>query len=344
MAKAVADGNVETQAGFASNDGNITGFSHMHDSGTGGSPSLGNFPLFPQSGCPNDDLDSCKFAQNDRATPRINGTVRATPGYFAITLATNVMTEMTVSNHTALYRFTFPDTPTEVNATLSPLILADLIDLPLSRTNGSVSVDESTGRITGNGTFSPSFGIGSYDLHFCADFQGASIRDTGVFVNNRASSQPKDLTVHPDGINLSPEILPAGAWVRFQAPDNGSQILARVGVSFISADQACANAEREVATFDFNSTYQAARQAWTDALNVIEINPGSASLDLQTVFWSGVYRNSISPQDYTGENPLWESDEPYYDSYYCIWDSFRRYAMDELFHAYSNVPISASTA
>jgi putative alpha-1,2-mannosidase len=24
-----------------------------------------------------------------------------------------------------------------------------------------------------------------------------------------------------------------------------------------------------------------------------------------------------------GENPLWESSEPYYDSYYCIWDSFR---------------------
>ena len=25
----------------------------------------------------------------------------------------------------------------------------------------------------------------------------------------------------------------------------------------------------------------------------------------------------------TGENPLWDSDEPYYDSFYCIWDSFR---------------------
>jgi hypothetical protein len=24
----------------------------------------------------------------------------------------------------------------------------------------------------------------------------------------------------------------------------------------------------------------------------------------------------ISPQDYTGENPLWNSTEPYYDSYY----------------------------
>ena len=44
---------------------------------------------------------------------------------------------------------------------------------------------------------------------------------------------------------------------------------------------------------------------------------------LQTVFWSGAYRSMISPQDYTGENPLWKSDEPYYDSFYCIWDSYR---------------------
>lgn len=36
MAKAVADVNLESQGGFASNNGSITGFSHMHDSGTGG--------------------------------------------------------------------------------------------------------------------------------------------------------------------------------------------------------------------------------------------------------------------------------------------------------------------
>ncbi len=36
MAKAVADVNTESQGGFASDDGAITGFSHLHDSGTGG--------------------------------------------------------------------------------------------------------------------------------------------------------------------------------------------------------------------------------------------------------------------------------------------------------------------
>ena len=36
MAKAGADVNGEDQGGFASDNSNITGFSHMHDSGTGG--------------------------------------------------------------------------------------------------------------------------------------------------------------------------------------------------------------------------------------------------------------------------------------------------------------------
>lgn len=36
MAKAVADTVGENQAGFAYDDTTVTGFSHMHDSGTGG--------------------------------------------------------------------------------------------------------------------------------------------------------------------------------------------------------------------------------------------------------------------------------------------------------------------
>lgn len=248
--------------------------------------------------------------------------MEAHPGYFAITLNTTVRAEMTVSNHTALYRFTFPETPLEPNTPLSPLILADLADLPNSRSSGAISVDPVTGRITGNGTFSPSFGIGTYDLHFCADFSGATVRDTGLFSNNRGGAG-RSLVVKADGVNNSPQILPAGAWTRFHAPNSNGQILARVGVSFKNVAQACANAEREIPDFDFHSTLRSAEAAWRDKFSVLEIEAGGASDELQTVFWSGVYRSMISPQDYTGENPLWDSAEPYYDSYYCIWDSFR---------------------
>jgi hypothetical protein len=36
MAKAVADTNEDNQGGFATDSTAVTGFSHMHDSGTGG--------------------------------------------------------------------------------------------------------------------------------------------------------------------------------------------------------------------------------------------------------------------------------------------------------------------
>lgn len=264
------------------------------------------------------------FPSDSRAVQQINGTVKTSPGYFALELATKIKAEMTVTNHTALYRFTFPDDPVEQNAPLSPLILADLTDLPLSRINGSVQVFEDTGRIIGSGTFQPSFGIGTYDLHFCADFSGANIRDTGVFINDRASNQPKNLSVTYDGVNVSPDILPAGGWTWFHAPSSNNQIIARVGVSFISTDKACSNGETEIPKFDFDGVLAAAQDAWAETLGAIQVIPGNGvNSSFQTNFWSAVYRAGISPQDYTGENPLWVSSEPYYDSYYCIWDSFR---------------------
>lgn len=67
-------------------------------------------------------------------------------------MVSNITAEMTTSNRTALYRFTFPEQGS--NATMSPLILADLIDLPRTRENGSIQVDSETGRIQGNGSFS----------------------------------------------------------------------------------------------------------------------------------------------------------------------------------------------
>lgn len=204
---------------------------------------------------------------------------------------------------------------------LRPLILADLKDLPNGRSYGQISVDPDTGRITGKGTFGPSFGIGTYNISFCGDFQGATIRDTGVFMNNRAGSEPKSVEVVQDNINTGSNTLPAGSWVQFEAPENDRQILARVGLSFISAERACQHAESEIPDYDFEAVRTSAEDAWQKKLSVVSVDPTGVNKSLQRTFWSGIYRTMISPQDYTGENYLWESDEPYYDSFYCGWDS-----------------------
>ena len=51
MAKAVADVDGERQGGFASDGSNVTGFSHMHDSGTGGVSACPVFSLASHAAC-----------------------------------------------------------------------------------------------------------------------------------------------------------------------------------------------------------------------------------------------------------------------------------------------------
>lgn len=319
MAKAVADTNSgSNQGGFTTDGSKITGFSSMHDSGTGGSPSLGNFPLFPYASCPGDDVDNCVFPKKTRAISYVNTSVVATPGYFGIELSSGVSVDMTITQHTSLFRFKFPDQEAKGNGS-SPLILMDLTDLSDSRQdNASVSVDATTGRMTGNGKFLPSFGSGNYIAYFCADFSGSSIRDNGIFANSRASADVKDLKISRS-INGYP--LPGGGFIRFDSGDE--DILARVGVSLVSSAQACSNAESEIPSFDFDATHTAAEEAWRNKISPIVVNRNGINDSMLQNFYSGIYRTMVNPQNYTGENPLWASDEPYFDSFYCIWDLFR---------------------
>lgn len=310
MAKASPDVSGENTAGFAYDFSNVTGFSALHDSGTGGQPSMGNFPLSAQVSCKGDALDGCQFGSKyERAVSYKAGTPKARPGYFSLGLDDGVDIEMTVTEHTALYNFHFPTS----NGSVSPLMLLDLTDLQDSRQNASISVDPDTGRMSGNGTFLPSFGVGSYQAYFCTDFKGASIRETGVWINERAATEPKELFVNR-GYSLF--YIEAGGFVRFNKPLNGI-IQARMGVSFMSTEQACRSAEQEIPDWDFIRVVTAAENAWKDKFGGVSIQAGGASTALQKTFFSGIYRTMMSPQNYTGENSLWDSTEPYFDSFYC---------------------------
>ncbi|KAI1343294.1 glycoside hydrolase family 92 protein [Xylariaceae sp. FL0016] len=315
LAKAVADVDGQNTGGFSTDGSNIVGFSAVHDSGTGGNPSLGNFPLFPQV-CPGDDVNSCRFLIGERATQYVADSVVARPGSFSVEMASGVKARMTTSEHAALFQFAYPSGDGG-----DPLVLLDLTDLWQSRQNASISVDADTGSMRGNGTFLPSFGAGSYMMHFCVDFYGGTAVDNGVWVNSRAGTDPKDLFV-TRGFNLF--YLEAGGWARFRGLANDT-LTARVGISFVSADQACRSARTEIPDplADFDRLVAETEDAWREKLGPVSVSPGGASEALQTSFWSGVYRTMINPQNYTGENPYWDSGIPYFDSFYCIWDAFR---------------------
>lgn len=245
-----------------------------------------------------------------RATPWVNESLKASPGYFSLQLKSGirggVKGEATAAFHTALYKFTFSggagDKP-------SPLILLDLSDLSDSRQdNASLSIEEN-GRITGESVFNPSFGTGMYTAYFCADFKG-SIRDTGIFVNSRASSEVQKLTISR-GINGYP--LPGGAWIRFT---DSEPVTIRQGFSFISRQQACELAEAEIPDFDFKGTRDAAVEAWTDKLKRISVDSKGVEDSVVKNFYSGIYRTFMNPQNYTGVQPVVDENTIYFDSFY----------------------------
>ncbi|KAH8658198.1 putative alpha-1,2-mannosidase family protein [Xylariales sp. PMI_506] len=320
LAKASPDTDASWNMGGFTLDGNpIYGFSVLHDSGTGGASSLGNFPLFPFPNCQDNDISQCPFYKYSRIYYGgvDDNSVKTSPGFFGITMDNGVVTEMTVTHRTALFNFTFP---ASTNGSL-PVLYQELDDLQSSRQDtGTINIDPETGRITGGANFLPSFGVGEYAAYFCTDFSGGfKIHDVGTYYDIYASTDVLNLTVARGYYSGVP--IPAGAFVRFEPLDG--PVLARVGVSFLSSEQACANAEAEIPDFDFAAVQSAAVDAWREKLSPIVVDTKSINSSLLTTFYSGIYRTMINPQNYTGENPLWHSSEPYFDSFYCLWDFFR---------------------
>jgi predicted alpha-1,2-mannosidase len=117
----------------------------------------------------------------------------------------------------------------------------------------------------------------------------------------------------------APPLVSTGAYLTFAA--GAKPVTVKVGVSFISIEQAKKNATNEVSNFDFDGTRRAAVAAWDKELSTVKIDGGTSGERQQ--FATGLYHSMLMPVDRTGENPLWQSTMPYYDDFYCIWDTFR---------------------
>ncbi|KAF7194324.1 putative secreted glycosidase [Pseudocercospora fuligena] len=316
MAKPVADvTGSDKMGGFAFDGSPIAGFSSLHDSGTGGSPSMGNFPIFLQPSCPN--ITECYMDRSARPKAYDLNSVYASPGYFTITLENGIRAEMTAGERVSIFRFSFNET----TSTANPILTVDASDLPSSVGDRSIAIDPETGRITAEGEFNPSFGQGTYKSYQCIDFRGGKLQDYGVF--NTSALPGYTNTTTSDFITryYAPR---QGIYARLADVDSKDHIYVRVGLSWLSVERACENAETEIPDWSFNRILEQAQKAWRAKFKPITIDSTGVDRSHLRNFWSGVYRAFLSPQDYTGENQLgWNSTEPYYDSWYCIWDTFR---------------------
>lgn len=142
-------------------------------------------------------------------------------------------------------------------------------------------------------------------------------------------SSPKEVTVFKAGDGQAQSFRP-GRSIQSDGPRAGGvfsfekvSIVSRVGISFISSAQACSNVDREIPdSASLSSIINETKTAWND--NVLsKVTTTETNLaDLQSLYTS-LYLMHQMPSNRTGENPLWQSDEPYWDDFFTLWDLFR---------------------
>ncbi|EJD44905.1 hypothetical protein AURDEDRAFT_88026 [Auricularia subglabra TFB-10046 SS5] len=315
MAKVVIDvTSSPRQAGYVADSATISGISLMHDEGTGGNANggYGIFPLFPLTGC---DFASCKTLVNDRAAKRAKDADKAAPGYFTSTFENGIKLETTSTRRAGLIKFTWPsDDRNRVIVDLSN-------DLQRSFHGGSLALDVAGGRVKLGGTFQQSYGPDNYTAFACYDW-AAPPAQAGTYSTDDSGG---NLAIKEGSASVSypwqsgTRKAQAGALLAF----TGKEATARFGVSMISADQACANAEAEVPDWDWDGVRKASEAAWEDVLERVVVDTEKEDASVVKLLYSSLYRASLVPANLTGENPYWKNDEPFYDALFCSWDTFR---------------------
>ncbi|KAG9221214.1 hypothetical protein CCMSSC00406_0007388 [Pleurotus cornucopiae] len=310
------------QAGYIHDNSSITGISLMHDEGTGGNTNggYGIFPLFPLANCA---FSSCPVGLDARKALRAANVDVASPGYFATQFVNGIKIETTSTRRAGLIRFTYP------LAQVNHVVIDLTNDLQRSFEGGSISISPSDQTIKLGGTFLQSYGTDNYTAFACYNFKtsaGASTPFTsfGTF-QSTSTSTPANIAVSVNSTSLSFPFtssvnrVQAGGLVSF----NSSTILARFGISFINAEQACANADAEVPTWDWDAVQTSSRNQWEDVLSRVQIDTQVEDVTVTELLYSSLYRASLVPANVTGENPYWDSPFPFYDALFCSWDTFR---------------------
>lgn len=291
-------------------EGLVLGFSHTHVSGTGGAGKYGNFRVTPAIGA--DAFGNLAFPRQAE---------RASPGYYDVTIGGSgeeIRSELTASRLTGFHRYTFPTT---AEATLMLNVSATV---PLGgggprSSGGTVNVIDSQ-RLSGTASFEGGWSNSPYTLHFYAEFDRPALA-VGRWTGRRGGiSLARGAGLSSGGDTRESLENSLGAYATFDAREDRT-ILMKLAVSFVSVEQARRNLQSELPHWDFSQAHVAAQRLWADALGTIEVEGGTD--EQRRIFYSALYRSQTMPHDLNGENVWWRSDEPHYENFYTIWDTFR---------------------
>lgn len=261
----------------------IMGFSQLHVSGTGGSPKYGNVLIMPFS-------EGMYLMEH----PDLRRDEDIRIGYYSTLLErTGIQVEITAAERAALYRISYPEDGGRGLEVDAGFVLKHRNGGGQTNLDGEVTVvsdHEISGFTTSRGGWG---GGGPYTVYFHI------ISDTPI-----AHSKPLYRQVNLGFGEGRPEVL------------------LKVGISFLSPEQAKANAAQYLPDWDFDGVQQRLMAKWEDLLQRVQISP-FASLKHKRMFYTALYHSMLMPSDRTGEWEKTQPDEPYYDDYFTLWDTYR---------------------
>lgn len=321
-------GDLSTNSGYAP-DAPIRGFSHLHASGTGGGPKYGVISLLPLAGRPNTKT----FEHRARIMP---GSETAAAGYYSVRLiewdgtagdqkAEAIKAELTVSRRAGFHRYTFPPAKdgSIVLDVSHHLSRAAVYGENQSFEGGRVVIDKSRPQMD------------AYDVvRGYGEYAGGWNRGRPYAVFFYATFDPPPARCKTWSLKEKNKTWRAGAYASYpRKARQGDEVEVRVGISFVSVEQARKNLQREIGDSSFDAVRQRAESEWDEVLKRVTVSlegvpqPSRQWYERELEhFYSALYRCHLMPSDRTGEYPepeKWPSSQPYYDDYYCLWDTYR---------------------
>lgn len=281
------------RGGYDYRDSHLKGFSLTHLAGAGCSL-YGDFPFLPTT----EPLDSSPVAAGSSLEGKYqpgfsHGHESGRPGYYGVRLnpvrGAGIDVELTATTRTGMARFTFPRNPHS-----SVLINAGGSAQPDDF--ASVQIDPARGEIDGTA----SSGL------FCGQRPRYRVYIAAVF------DRPFDAFGTWEGSKLEPEAssasdsqkppanpaatAEAGAYASFDTRHN-PVVTVRVGLSFVSVEDARANLAAENPGRKFDATAKRAESAWNRSLGRIRVRGGSNRL--VDTFYTALYHAFLAPRTFS---------------------------------------------
>lgn len=303
---------------YSADNDYFTGFAHVNLSGVG-CPELGSLLLMPTAGEINVDYHEYGSTYTDEV---------AHPGYYSNVLTKyGIKTEATASMRTGLSRFTFPKGQGNI-----------LLNLGEGLTNESgatvrmVSDTEIEGsKLLGTFCYVPQ---AVFPIYFVMKVSKAP-KEMGYWKKQREMKGVEaEWDIHSGKYKLYTKYNremsgdDIGVWFTYDTEEE-EQIEVKIGVSFVSIENARLNMNTEQPGFDFDKVYANARNQWNDDLSRIKVEGGTE--EEKTIFYTAMYHLLIHPnilQDVNGEYPKMESLETGYTdktryTVFSLWDTYR---------------------